>query len=287
MRCAGLTLDTVAICTRGELAGPLPLDMSLAPPGYRHRLFGACGCGQVHSDAPRRQVVPAIPPIRPPTLPVERRDEIYTFAFRGLPLRKEAADDLRRRGLTDEDTRSHRLASVPLRMRERADLVDSVRERFGDEALRSCPGFHDKNGRLVLSPAIRGQDGYVVPYLDEHRRITGFQVKVLGSRYLTPSGTRYAEVYCVAGQQSDLLWVVEGGLKAIVAAALGGLWCFGVPGQSLQPEHLQAIRGLNPERVAVALDRETNPDTDRARMAWLTALATEGFATYDAVWEQA
>ena len=75
------------------------------------------------------------------------------------------------------------------------ELVD----RFGEEALRQCPGFADKNGRTNFWTAAGDRDGYVVPYRDEHGRITGIQLKLLGGRYEPARGTHKAEVYHFAG----------------------------------------------------------------------------------------
>lgn len=99
------------------------------------------------------------------------------------------------------------------------------------------------------------------------------QAKLLGGKYLTARGTRVADVYHVAGAADGDLYLTEGATKANVAEHAGGLWVFAVPGQSLTPQHVEAIKGLQPERVIVALDREDNANTDRAcerclRMLW-------------------
>lgn len=287
VRCAGFTLDLVAYCTREELAGRLPLDIALSPPAYKHRLKGECACGTTHLyAAPLRVGRAKQRAAEAGRLSIDERDAVYSYAFGLLSLRPEARADLQRRGLEAAEIEAFPFISVPLRQKERGELAEAVAQRFGEHVVRRCPGFHDKNRRLVLSPSMVNGDGYFVPYVDEAGRITGFQMKVLGGKYLTPFGARYAEMYVVAGERSDPLYVVEGGLKTIVASCLRPAWCFGVPGQSLQPEHVEVVKRLNPARVAVALDRETNAQTDRLRQAWLKTLTEAGLATYDAVWEQ-
>ena len=140
-------------------------------------------------------------------------------------------------------------------------------EMVGEESLRRCPGFTDKNGRLAFWAASGTRDGYVVPYRDEHGFITGFQQKVLGGNYLTARGSILSFVYHVAGTggPGDDLYVTEGAVKATVASHLGDIWTFAVAGQSLNPLHIEVIDRLRPGRVIVALDQEDNTNIDRAR----------------------
>jgi hypothetical protein len=271
----------MAFCTRPEFAADLPLNTSLVPAAYGHTLAIPCGCGIAHGTAPR--LGPPFAP-RPESLPIAVRDRIYTLAFGVLSLRREARDDLIRRGLNEQAIAQPGFRSVPRNRTEKTALLDAVRHDFDEETLQRCPGFHDKNGRIAFSPNVQ-DDGYIVPYVDALGRITGFQVKVLGGRYYTPRGTRYATVHSVAGERSDTLFAVEGGLKAIVTAAVGGLWCFGVAGQTLLPEHVEAISALRPTRVAVALDREVNVQTAKLRERWMADLSSAGLEVYEAVWD--
>ena len=288
IRCAGFTLDVISYCTRGELAGGLQLEGSLSPPAYKHLLHGHCGCGVSHS-APAARAIPRYGHAVKATasLAVEERDRIYQAAIERLTLRGSATDDLQRRGLATEDIGRFGFRSLPRRGREHAEFMGEMRERFGDDLLGACPGFVDKNGRLTFWQASAGRDGYVVPFRDEAGRVTGLQAKILGAKYLTATGARYEEIYGVAGERAATLFVIEGGLKAMVASVLGPAWCFGVPGQALQERHIETIQRLAPGRVAVALDREMNVNTDRAREDWLGRLAAAGLVVVDAVWEGA
>ncbi|MEO6043115.1 MAG: hypothetical protein ABIQ47_04230 [Tepidiformaceae bacterium] len=265
----------------------MPLDVEVAPPAYIHRLRGNCRCGVTHDLPP-----PPPPPLgyavydQPsPPMAVCDRDRVYREALNALSLRRSAVDDLRRRGLSPEDIERFGFRSLPLRGGQHAEFMARMRSRCDDDVLGSCPGFVDKNGRLTFWAAYAGRDGYIVPFIDDVGQITGIQAKLLGGRYLTPYGARYADMYVVAGTPSTTLFLVEGGLKALVASVLGPAWCLGVPGQALQDAHLAVIRRLCPQRVAVALDREVNINTDRARERWLERIAGAGLAVYDAVWE--
>ena len=290
IRCAGFTLDAVSYCTRDELAGGLPLDGSLSPPGYKHWLRGDCRCGVAHAARPGGAVSHAgrhkdSRKSDSLLLPIEDRNRIYQAAIETLALRRPASEDLRGRGLTPQDIDRFGFRSLPQRGREHADFMATMRERFGDDLLGACPGFVDKNGRLTFWEAAGRRDGYLVPFRDEHGRVTGLQAKLLGGRYLTASGSRYGDIYTVAGERSATLFVTEGGLKAMVASVLGPAWCFGIPGQALHQSHISVIQRLAPERVAVALDREINTTTDKVRQMLLQRLADAGLVVCDAVWE--
>jgi len=286
VRCAGFTLDAVAYCTRAERAGFLPIDITLSPPAYKHRLFGACGCGQQHGWGAVSDVR-IVAPRRRPSVPIDERHEIYGYSLDCLTLRDQALDDLTRRGLSAEAAVAAGYRSIPRKGTELAAFLKKLKRSFGEARLRACPGFTDKNSRLTFWSAIAARDGYVIPYLDEDQRTTGLQVKVLGGRYLTARGTHLADVYHLAGdvrRGCDLI-LTEGANKANVSNHLAGIPVFAVAGQALMPEHIDAIMKLEPGRVIVALDQEENTNTDRARERWLKTLYDAGLPVYRAVWE--
>lgn len=289
IRCAGFPLDLVAYCTREERAGRLPIDISTSPPAYKHLLRGNCGCGAQHQPGLIRAILPVRTVLEDndPILPLDDRDRIYRFALARLPLRPDAEHDLTRRGLTTESIERVGYRSVPVFGTDRTRFLAAMRDEFGESALCRCPGFSDKNGRLFFWSA-RKDDGYIVPYRDEVGRITGLQMKVLDGRYLTARGTRVRDVYHMAGPGAPGmdLFLTEGGLKAEVSAGLGPVWCMGTPGQILTPEHIAVIQRLQPGRVVVALDEETNPNTTAIREKWLQSLWETGIPVYRATWEQ-
>ena len=147
-------------------------------------------------------------------------------------------------------------------------------DQFSEPTLRTCPGFSDRNQRTSFWSAFNGRDGYIVPYRDEIHRITGVQLRRLSGGYETARLARVAEMYHMAGPApaNGELYLTEGATKAQVASLLGGITVLGVPGQSLQPEHIEAIVRLRPGQVIVALDQEANPRTHQARERWLRAL---------------
>ena len=257
IRCAGFTLDFVTFCTREQFAGRLPLDLSTDPPTYRHRLFGSCDCGVAHGgEAPLQPFSPTGHQDRP-SLPMATQHAVYSRALQLLTLRPEALADLTRRGLSPALAEELGYRSIPRRGSEHQSFLETLCGEFGESTLRECPGFTDKNDRLTFWTASSSRDGYVVVYRDDMGLITGFQMKVLGGRYITATKTRLDRVYHVAGTVSGAdLYLSEGATKAKVAHALGGVAVFAVAGQSLKPSHIEAIRRLSPARVIVALDEE-------------------------------
>ncbi len=165
-------------------------------------------------------------------------------------------------------------------------FIQELVDRFGEAWLRRCPGFVDKNGRTTFRTFGDGE-AYVVPYRDEKGLITGLQYKFVGGKYETARGSSTAEMYHMAGalEVGCDLYVTEGGVKAQVAHRLGDVAVIGLPGQSLSENHIAVIRQLNPKRVIVALDEESNVNTDRARDRWLRSLFHAGLSVYQAVWE--
>lgn len=178
VRCAGFTLDLVTYCTREEHAGALPLDITTSPPAYRHRLYGRCDCGAEHGWSSVGEPIPQ-QRTRLKTPPLAQRHAVYKQVLNLLELGPSALADLTRCGLTVEAAGMAGYRSLPRRGGEHRGFLQEMVARFGEETLRRCPGFLDKNGRLGFWTAWAGHDGYIVPYRDEEGRISGMQAKYL------------------------------------------------------------------------------------------------------------
>src|SRR5579871_5601431 len=294
VRCAGMTGDVLVWCTRPEYAGHAPLDLNTSPPAYRHHRFGWCPCGTEHDHALPAPHLASLPRLVlrdagadfTRRADVATRHEVYEYALDLLGLRSDALADLTRRGLDLDAIDAVRYRSVPANLAERRPFLAALVERFGEVTVRGVPGFVDRNGHLYFWQG----DGYVIPYRDEHGRITGLQCRSCSkARYLTARKGSVAEMYHVAGPVAPGgdLFVTEGGLKAAVAAHRGQVATFGVPGQTLTLAHLAVIERLAPGRVIVALDQEANRHTAQARERWSKLLALAPLATWRAVWEGA
>ncbi|MEA2642678.1 MAG: primase, partial [Chloroflexota bacterium] len=293
IRCVGMTGDFLVWCTREERAGNAPLDLSTSPPAYRHHRTGWCPCGTEHDHAMpspgfaplSRLVAVATPPATELRTAAADHATVFEGALDLLTLRADARADLTRRGLAAGAIERMRFRSAPETLAARHRFLAAMVERFGEATIRATPGFTDRNHELVFWSGAK----YIVPFRDEQGRITGWQAKILGGKYRTARLSSFAHIYHVAGPLTPGadLHVTEGGLKACVAAEIGGVATFGVAGQSLTPNHLAVIQRLAPGRVIVALDQEANAQTVRARQRWAKLLAEAGLPTFIAVWEGA
>ncbi len=288
IRCAGMTGEHLIWCSREERAGKALLDLNTSPPTFRHHRHGWCPCGTEHEHRLPSPVFPSFLRLVVDEAPTEDdlslRHDVYEYTLSLLDLRPDARADLTRRGLSEADIDSVGYRSVPASYAERKVLIAKLVAKFGEERLRRVPGFVDKNGHLFFWV----KDGYVVPYRDERRRITGVQLKsLLYGGYITAIHSHVADLYHVAGpiRPGCDLYVTEGGLKGQVSAVLGNVATFGIPGQSLTAAHIEAIKRLAPGRVITALDQEQNKQTDQARERWPKLMFLAGLTPYLAVWE--
>lgn len=290
IRCAGFTVGPFVYCTRDELAGGLPLDISTEPPAYRHLVSGSCRCGREHGGWTEPRAFEGGPRALEASLPLQDRHAIYQTAIELLGLRPAATQDLRRRGLLPSDIDSIGYRSVPLTS-EKDRFIGTLVDQFGETLLRLCPGFTDKHGRTDFWQSHGDgsfRDGYIVPYRNEAGLVTGLQLKRLDTgSYETARLSHGSDLYHIAGSPapgSDI-FVTEGGLKAQVSHRLGGVTVMGLPGQSLAREHLVVLKSLLPGRVIEALDHEANDTTDRVRAKWHRELPLAGLRSLRAVWE--
>jgi hypothetical protein len=216
------------------------------------------------------------------------RNEVYSFALGLLSLRSDAIADLTRRGLALPDLLAVGYRSTPPALAERRAFLRALVARFGEDHLKRIPGFTDKNGRLAFWHG----SSLVIPYRDQDGHITGLQARNLtdgGPKYLTARRASVADIFHVAGYlgPGGDLYATEGGLKAEVAARLGHVAVFGIPGQSLTASHIAAIQALAPARVIIALDLEANATTQQARERWAKLLVQAGFTVLMAAWDGA
>ncbi len=183
IRCAGFTTGRVCFCTREERAGRAELDITTSPPSFRHLLVGSCPCGIAHGARGYAPVGSARPTTDFQGLSLEVRNAIFGATLAKLGVRKEAVADLTRRGLTQSDIEEVGYSSIPF-VTQRDAFLKALADEFSESVLQRCPGFTDKNGRTSFWAASGSRDGYIVPYRDENRLITGLQLKRLDRRAL-------------------------------------------------------------------------------------------------------
>lgn len=141
--------------------------------------------------------------------------KVYAFFLSELPLLKEDSDELKRRGLTDEEIAKTPFRSLHPSHNDKAlqRTYDAFRGRVWD-----VPGFVRRPDRSL---GVSTNRGLVIPLIDPNGAVRACQVRtgLKGSKYLwfTRSDSVGREVHFARRPVSDTWIVTEGPLKAQVA----------------------------------------------------------------------
>lgn len=235
------------------------------------------------------------PTARPTLASVEARDRGYRAALSRMPLSTAHREQLRRRGLSDEQASRGGYGSLELR--GRAAIARAIVDAVGvDEALK-IPGVVKltEAGKEWLSLA--GSVGLCIPSRN-HRG----QIEALKLRRDDPSGAKYVYLssafqggpsaspsvhVSMFGDRAPTV-LTEGPLKADVAAALGGFRALSIPGVSMWRLALPVIEELQVNAVAIALDADArrNVAVAQAQLALLKALREQGVRASLWTWDE-
>lgn len=154
-------------------------------------------------------------------------DKVYRAMLAGLSLSRRHIEDLKRRGLDDDDIFSSNYRSIPADdSRLPAKLI---KEGY---RLKGVPGFYKENG--VWKMVIRNK-GYLIPFINAKGQITSLQIRCdkvkNGQKYIAFSSNGYPEGTKVKSQahyngslkkMPNTLYITEGALKADIASKLCG-----------------------------------------------------------------
>lgn len=237
---------------------------------------------QLRDDVERvRWEPPPVAPLAPPT----ERDRVYRALLASLGLSSEHRHALRDRGLSHEAVNAGAYRTLP--MRGRAELARHLAGRFDPDLLVQVPGIQvrEADGRRWLS--VGGAAGLVVPVRDVHQRIVALKVRAdrpldSDNRYLYVSSTRTggpspgAPAHVPLGvEQSTMVRVTEGELKADVATELSGLPTISAPGVNAWRTVVPVLEALGAQSVLLAFDADwrTNPQVNAMVLAAAAELA--------------
>lgn len=228
---------------------------------------------------------------------VETRDRIYRALLDALRLERHHRENLRARGLTDEQIDAGGYRSLP--SEGRGYIARDLFESFG-AALAGVPGFFQwPDGKW----GITGATGLLVPVRDVAKGIEALKIRLDSAppdggryRFLSSAGkggakavsTLHAPVFAsLVGAR--VIRVTEGELKADVATVLSDVPTVSVPGVGRWSLAVQAAEVLQPERVLVAfdMDRDTNVDVARAQRQLVSALRAKKFKVGVESWDPA
>jgi hypothetical protein len=245
-------------------------------------------------------VADAVPPVTKNTsapLPAKAGADtlhaVYHLLLRALDLTDTHRNDLRRRGLSDEEIDRRNYASLQITGRNRiaAVLYDGYGQR-----LFGVPGFVFQGGR----PTIAGAAGLLIPSRDMEGRIIAVVVRsdnvnackysyLSSSNHGSPSSGSpvHVPVGSLEGPPARVV-LVEGILKSDVFHALTGMYTIGIAGALNWRSALPLLKSLGKPHVVLAYDRDAqeNPAVASARSSCRAALIKEGFSVSYLTWRR-
>lgn len=250
-----------------------------------------------------------IPPVKQePMAAPETLDKTYRAFLDQLPLAKEHYEDLKKRGMTDEDIEAMGIKSLP-----QSGLSMIARNLVAEGyIINGVPGFYFEKKDVPMVNCYGS--GYFIPYRDVDGHIIGMQIrydidlskattkeevkKLKAKRYraFTSSGKEGGTAAVTAPflgipnkrHRPDVVYVTEGGLKAATAQSLSNGWFTAIPGVSTYESFRTLMRYLKSTGVKTVVDAF---DSDRASnqsvanaIAKLHKIAAEEFGITMQTW---
>lgn len=235
--------------------------------------------------------------------PASVRHEAYSALLKSLRLCDAHRNNLRARGLSDEQIAAGEYRTLPLEGRAR--LARAIEHVMGSDALASIPGivWEQRDGRGWWS--VRGAPGMLVPSRDLEGKIVALKVRsdeidrnnrytsVSSRRFGGPSAAVNVHIPRAARERwgrTRALWITEGELKADACSALFGQAIVGLPGVALWSSAIDVVESIDPRRIVVALDadwQDPSPKKEpvrRARVQLVNKLTSLGYDVSAAEW---
>jgi hypothetical protein len=261
---------------------------------------------------------PVLAPADPDTL-----DKVYRALLKGLSLSAVHRDNLRKRGLSDEEINFREYKSLigP----GRSKLAKTMVSKFGDNVCKTIPGLFIKQGDRNPYWTLAGSAGIIIPLRDVRSRIVALKVRAdkpgKGPKYSyitssermgavqdgpSPMLTVHLPVQKSSSHQqndgnasggaiksntksnNDKIRLTEGELKADIATVLSGHLTMGIPGVSIWRPAVPVLKKMAPKKVLLAFDADVRENYNVARALQNTAIAlqTEGFDVELETWPE-
>ncbi|MBK9386431.1 MAG: hypothetical protein IPN34_16590 [Planctomycetes bacterium] len=255
--CSRLADGTLAKCMR-QPGGKAKLDKN-GTPYWIYRQAGADVRPAPDGDDAR----PAVRDLEPEPAPPAERDKVYRTLLSPLPLSPEHREHLRNRGLSDEAIQAYGFRSF--RNEHRLSVAKWLLTRFPKSVLAIVPGFATARKGERTTHYFNGVAGILIPVLNAEGLIVALlsrpNVIKEGRKYLWVSAAKNGGVgsgsplhYARGSVDTGRIRLVEGPLKAIVAASLSGMTTAGCGGSGL---FAAAITELAPGLAKEPLTTET------------------------------
>ena len=202
---------------------------------------------------------------------IEVRDHTYSELLQLLSLNDSHRENLRKRGLTEEQMEERRYRSVPL------FGVHSLTERLLEKGctLEGVPGFYQSEDGIWTANFKARNSGILIPVESMEGKIQGFQIRLdhvreeakyiwFSSSWYEKGTTSGSPVHVIGNLDAETIYLTEGGLKGTIAHYLTGDTFICVPGvnqyQNVEPI-LETLRNRNLKYLYEAYDMDKKMKT--------------------------
>lgn len=229
-----------------------------------------------------------------PLTDIETRNATYAALLSKLTLAQDHRENLRGRGLTDDNIEKYGYKTTP------AFGMERIANKLQSEGLylSGVPGFYrtEQDAWTFVSDC----RGILIPVRDIQGRIQGLQirrdnVKKRKFRWFSSTdrrdGCRAESWTHLAGNVRGKILLTEGPMKADVIYALTGVSVLAVPGVNALAQlqkTLEQMRaeGLQEIKTAFDMDMRTNPHVQEAYQKLLELLKNMGFRYGTYLWDE-
>ncbi len=230
----------------------------------------------------------------------ERADDktlymVYTSLLRALSLSDAHRNNLRQRGLTDEEIDKRRYRTLPLR--SRAAVAKNLLNTYSAETLLKVPGFYIKEESGKRWMTLAGTPGILIPVRNTAGQIVGLKIRadnpgngpkytwLSSSRHDGPGTTNQIHKPIFDGKPS-IIRITEGELNADIATVLTGILTISVPGVSSWRQALPVLEEYGTKTIRLAFDADATEILNVARALHLTtnALLKKGYIVELETW---
>lgn len=223
---------------------------------------------------------------------------VYSSLLASLPIYQAHADNLRSRGLSDDEILFRGYRSFP-RPALRNLAARKLYCEFGEILCSKIPGIHFPwiFGSEII-PALAGTCGIAIPVRNLDQKIIALKIRsdsaeinrysyLSSKRYGGPGPGSQVHIPLLRGAFDGTVRVTEGELKADIATALSGILTVSVPGATNWKPVLPILQKLKPKKVILAFDADagTNPHVARAVVRLYRTLKQEGYVLEIETWK--
>lgn len=233
----------------------------------------------------------SLPPVKG-DLGIDRRpdnklNEIYTKLLDVLSLSTKHQDHLLSRGMSVKEIDYYKYRTLPSGNRA------SILSNFVSEELRGIPGFGFRKNQLLIT----GKPGLMIPVFSIQSHLVSFVIRpdeqkkgakylFFSSRWLKAGANPGARIHLSIPpkKKTDIVWIVEGPLKANMVSWRIGASVIAVPGVG----NWQEVKKIKvPKKIRLAYDSDySNPIVQRHARLLSNYLLDQGCHVEAVLWDK-